>query len=274
VAWGAYVVLLVPVMGVVHAGVQATADRYSYLPSMGLALVIGAGLGAATRALQTGRLRVSLARLGLVAAAAWILSLGVLTWRQTGVWRDNATLWTHAVGASPGCALCRTNLGVELLARGQAGAALGQFERALATRPESTKAHGNLGRALAALGRHGEAVPHYERMLQRYPGHIDVRVRLAQSLVALRRLPEAVEQVRVAVHVVPAAEAIDDFQRRVAADPGAVVARLGLAVALRAAGRIEDARAAHEALRAADPELAAEAGPGFDQILAAGQPAP
>jgi thioredoxin-like negative regulator of GroEL len=111
-------------------------------------------------------------------------------------------------------------------------------------------------------------------MLQRYPGHIDVRVRLAQSLVALRRLPEAVEQVRVAVHVVPAAEAIDDFQRRVAADPGAVVARLGLAVALRAAGRIEDARAAHEALRAADPELAAEAGPGFDQILAAGQPAP
>jgi Tfp pilus assembly protein PilF len=263
--WLVYGALLAPVMGLMHAGFQVTADRYGYLPCLGLSLLVGAAAGGLCRAGAAGRLRPAAGGLLLIAGLAGLGGLGVLTWRQTGVWRDNWTLWAHAVDAAPECALCRTNLGVELLARGGPAEALTQFRMALAVRPESARAHGNIGRALAALGRHAEAVPHYEIMLARYPRQVDVRTHLATTLLYLGRREEAVAQMRLAARAGDAPDATAYFGRVLAERPGSLAARLGLAEVHLAAGRIELARRELELIRAGDPPLAA--------ILQSGLPA-
>ncbi len=149
-----YLVSLVPVIGIVQVGVQAMADRYTYLPLVGVFVAAAWGLGEIA---GRGRLGPAFAAASLVAVGC----LGVVTARQVATWRDGVTLFTRALEVTAGNRIAHNNLGTALLARGDARAALPHFEETVRLAPESAKGYLNLGRALSDLGRHEEALSWY-----------------------------------------------------------------------------------------------------------------
>jgi tetratricopeptide (TPR) repeat protein len=139
--WLFYVLSLLPVLGLLQFGDQIAADRYSYLPCLGWALLFGAAvLGAGPR--------------GRALAAAWLIALAVLGWRQTLVWRDSVSLWTHALAVDPDIVMAHNNLGVELANHGRPDEALTHFEAALKLHPGDPIASGNYQALLARKARH------------------------------------------------------------------------------------------------------------------------
>jgi tetratricopeptide (TPR) repeat protein len=101
VAWVAYLALLLPVSGLFHNGLQAAADRHTYLPTLGVAVLAGAALASGWRAARDGRLARGVAVAALGTAVLVVLGLAALTSRQVGVWRDSVTLWRHAAAVEP-----------------------------------------------------------------------------------------------------------------------------------------------------------------------------
>src|SRR5262249_11216327 len=117
-AWIYYGIIIGPVSGLVHAGHQLAHDRYSYIACLGWALIVGAAVGSLARAASRGTARPTLIRGAAVAAVAWIIALGTLTWHQVQIWRDSETLWNFAVDADPRCSICQVNLGTMFSHRG------------------------------------------------------------------------------------------------------------------------------------------------------------
>jgi tetratricopeptide (TPR) repeat protein len=272
--WVYYGLTLAPVSGIVHAGFQLSHDRYSYLSCLGWALLLGAGVGAAARAGQTGALRPWYGRAAALVAAAWILALGTLTWYQVQIWRDTETLWRHAVDADAACAICQSNLGSAFYRQKLYALAREHYELALALRPDRLRGHGNLAVALDGLGQFDAAMPHHRIAVDAYPNEPDVLTNLAASLVAQKRYPEALPLLERATRINPsfvpalvtlggalidtgrAREALGGLLRALQLDPGEPVLRFNLARAYLALGDRSAARAQYDALRTLDPERA------------------
>jgi Flp pilus assembly protein TadD len=200
--WLAYLLLLAPASGLAPSGVQATADRYTYLPSVAVALLVGAG---------AGRLRVdahwrSWLALGLALATA----LGVLTWRQVGFWRDSVTLWTRAVELDPRNDVALYNLALALDEAGDQTAAAGRYRELLALVPDHAPARRNLGLleaaryereagAAAVEGRLDEAIALYGRALEHDPARLHSRRSRGMALAQLGRFAQAIPDLRAAL---------------------------------------------------------------------------
>lgn len=218
---------LLPVIGLVQAGWQARADRYVYLPMIGVYLAACASVAR----LVAGRVRL---RLAAGAAAAGVLTaLGAISFVQTGYWRDTDSLFRHALSLDAENWMAHEILGNELAARGDAVGALAHFEvlasvrpdpkgaiafqlgylyaragrpadaervlrRSLAVGPRSAEVHSQLANALAGLGRNDEAIAEYHEALRLEPGLWFAHYNLAQVLSRLGRLDEAVAQMRAA----------------------------------------------------------------------------
>src|SRR4029453_15169499 len=105
------IIVLVPISGVVHSGSQLTADRYSYLSSLGFAIAGGAGLAWVMRHAGPESARRWMRPLAWTAGALGGGALGTMTWAQTAIWKDSETLWRRAVEVDPACSLCESNLG-------------------------------------------------------------------------------------------------------------------------------------------------------------------
>ncbi len=253
VVWGWYVAFLAPVTSFVHAGPQLTADRYGYLPTLGVFVLAGAG---AVRAQSSagGRRWAAWALAGAVAAA--LLGSAGLTWRQQAVWADVGTLWAAAARGTPGCVLCHVSWANWLANHERYEEALAEYTRALELEPDLVQAREYIGLALVRLGRAEEALPHYAAALAAAPARVGLRLGYARALVAAGRRAEAVavlDQARL--HGAPGALA--DYFREVAErEPRAAVARAGLAQAYAWAGQPARARAVHARLAELDPELA------------------
>jgi tetratricopeptide (TPR) repeat protein len=183
-AGAAFVVLLFPVLGLLHFGLHVVADRNTYFAGLVPALLVGAAL---LRVLQGAASRTVVRATG-AAALAVIVLLGVLTWRQTGVWRDSRTLWTHAVAVSPS-SVAHAKLGVLLDAEGRTEEAIAHFREAVRLRPDSAYAENNWGIALGNVWRFDEAVAHFEAAIRAEPTYAEAhrnlqltRERLANPL--------------------------------------------------------------------------------------------
>ena len=183
-AGAAFVVLLLPVLGLLHFGLHIVADRNTYFAGLVLALLAGA---AVLRVLHGVRSPMA-ARATGAAALVVIVLLGVLTWRQSGVWRDSRTLWTHAVAVSPS-SVAHAKLGVLLDAEGRTEEAIGHFREAVRLRPDSAYAENNWGIALGNVWRFDEAVAHFEAAIRAEPTYAEAhrnlqltRERLANPL--------------------------------------------------------------------------------------------
>jgi tetratricopeptide (TPR) repeat protein len=152
-AWSAYVVVLLPVLGIVQIGPQIAADRYTYLASLGWALLAGAGLESCWRASsrsQTGT-PIALPLAGI--ATGIVVALGVLTWSQAQVWHDSERLWTHALATGYDSVAAHNDLGHELIGQGKLAEAIEHFQEALRIKPDYPEARAYLARALALQGK-------------------------------------------------------------------------------------------------------------------------
>jgi protein O-mannosyl-transferase len=175
VGWLWWCGMLVPVVGIVQVGRQAIADRFTYLPAVGILIAVVWGLGDLMQRWSAPARRGWSLVLGGGAAAV----LATLTIRQTGYWRDSVTLFERAVASEPGCADCWRLLGSALLERGASGAALPALERAADLAPGDPLVQVTLAAAHEMNGQARRAAAAYEDVLRRWPGFPLAALRLA-----------------------------------------------------------------------------------------------
>ena len=154
VGWFWFVGTLVPVIGLVQAGQQAWADRFMYVPLIGLAIIASWG----GYDLLSG---LSLAGARVPAAAAVLLALMVAAHAQAGYWQDSYTIWSHAAEVTSDNQVAEISLGTVLRDSGRFDDAVAHFNRALRIEPDSLDAHINLGLALVQEGRPADAISQY-----------------------------------------------------------------------------------------------------------------
>jgi tetratricopeptide (TPR) repeat protein len=206
-----FVVVLLPMLGVVQNGPQIAADRYTYHAAPALALLVAALFVEAWR------------RSRLLASAGALVLLGVLgalTWRQTGYWRDSDALWSRVVEVSPDAAIGHNALGNILMEREQLSLALSRYELAVQYDPSLAAAHDNLGVALARLGRLSESLPHFDRAVANEDEAGKAYSNWGVALLQLGDLHSAADKFSKAV-------ALDSLNANAHANWGAVLARLG-----------------------------------------------
>jgi len=193
VGWFWFLGALVPVIGLVQVGIQSMADRYTYLPLIGLFIVLVWGLADALPA-GPGRPRALAA-----AAALSLVACAALTLRQLGFWHDSETLFRRAVQVTPNNYLAYNNLGHYLSGKGKTAEAMANYTRALEINPLYDEALNNIGYALAGQRRFPEAIGFYERALRVRPTQVEVHNNLGNALSEMGRLTEAVEQYLIAL---------------------------------------------------------------------------
>jgi Flp pilus assembly protein TadD len=211
VGWAWFLGTLVPVIGLVQVSEQYVADRYTYVPLVGLfvALVWGLPLPPASR--RAARAAVSAGGIAVLAL------LGAATWRQAGHWRDSVALFGHTLTVEPDNWVALNSLGVAETGRGRLTDAVGHLSRALAVRPGSALVHDNLGIALDEQGRTAEAIVHYREALRIRPDSPGTHNNLGVALEGQGLLAEAVAHYLEALRL----------------SPGYRNARLNLGIALR-----------------------------------------
>lgn len=229
--WAWMLVMLLPVIGIVQVGPQGWADRYSYLPTIGLAIaLVWSVAGAAERARWPRALPAGLA----VAACA---ALAVATFRQVRTWRDSESLFRQAVAAEPRSYVAHNGLAHALVTQGRTAEAVVEFDAGLRLAPDDLVAREDLASALVRLGRWEEAREQFVTLLradETAPGWFDLGL-------ADLRLGRAGEAARA-------------LERSLALAPGHAPTHALLAEALLALGRPDDARAHLRRAAELDPE--------------------
>ncbi len=188
---GLFVTNIFLVLGVVwnsYMEYAFTADRYLYLPAVGLAMAAVAGLDALARAAGVP------ARVPSVAVALWCGVLGFATWRQVPVWHDSETLWHYTLSHNPDCLPCEQNLGSLRLAQGRLEEAAELFERARQLNPKDRKHAYNLGVVRQRQGRLEEATARYREAVELDPTWPDAHNNLGAMLFDAGRTEEARQQ--------------------------------------------------------------------------------
>jgi cytochrome c-type biogenesis protein CcmH/NrfG len=201
--WVYYAIALGPVIGIVHSGHQLTNDRYSYLPTMGFALVIGAAAGALVQAAASGVLRPSLAKAAIVLMVVWLGGLAYLSTQQIQIWHDTESLWRYAVEGDPDCSICHGNLGVDLLRRGSVQPASDEFERVKMLRPDNKKVYLHIGYMYAIQGKFSDAVDNFKVYVAKYPNDVDGLNNLGSALVNEKHSAEAMDVLQRALKLKP-----------------------------------------------------------------------
>jgi thioredoxin-like negative regulator of GroEL len=197
--WLWYLITLVPMIGLVQVGTYAMADRYAYIPLVGVAVIAVFGGSALLerighRAVVRG---APLVALGIVAG------LGLAAHGQVGAWRDSRTLFEQALSVEPGAWPMRNNLGFLLEAEGKLEEAAGEYAEATRLAPEVAKSHVNLGSALLQLGRAAEAEASFARAVERDPASVDARLNLGITQLAQGRPVEGIETLAEAASLAP-----------------------------------------------------------------------
>jgi protein O-mannosyl-transferase len=196
IGWLWFLGTLVPVIGFVQVGAQARADRYMYVPMVGLAII--AAWGAAD--LLRGRVRLQAALAGAV-----LLALGGAAWAQTSYWHDSGTLFAHAVEVTDDNYVAEHNLGNYLMPiDGRLPDAVRHLRTAASLRPESGQIHSDLGAALARMpGRADEAVAELRLAARLLPESPITHNNLGNALAEAGRFPEALAEYQIALRIDP-----------------------------------------------------------------------
>jgi len=201
--WIYYAIALGPVIGIVHSGHQLTNDRYSYLPGIGLAVLLGGAVGAVVHAGAAGVLRPLLAKAVLGLGVIWLGGLAYLSTQQAQVWRDTENLWRYAIEVDPDCAICHGNLGVYFAQQNLYQLAKAEFDRVLVLRPDGKKVHLQLGYLYATRGDFPRAVDHFEQYVAKYPNDVEGLNNLGVALVNAKRTQEALGHLHRGLRIQP-----------------------------------------------------------------------
>jgi tetratricopeptide (TPR) repeat protein len=274
VGWFWYLIMLVPVSGILQIGLQAQADRYTYLAQIGLLIALTWGVADLLRQISIPSIAVPAASL-LIALFAW------RSWTDLRWWRSSESLWTHALAvtkdndvalnnlgaiyesrgelqlalekyheaerildhrpAQPYAlsrALLHNNIGNLFLRRGEISTAMDEYRQSIALRPAFANAYVNLGQAYVELGDWNSALAEYESAARLQPHDADAQHRAGMALVRLGRVGEAIAYYRAALKV----------------DPQFATAELDLGNALLEQKQIDEAMSHYRRATQIDPE--------------------
>jgi protein O-mannosyl-transferase len=267
VGWLWFVGTLVPVIGLVQVGEQAMADRYTYLPSLGLFILVIWGLDELTR---PWRNRTA----GLLAAGAAVAACGLAaTSRQLAYWQDSETLFRHALAVTADNHLAHNNLGTTLYVKGRMAEAITEYQAALRLKPNDTEAHHNLGLAFLNGDRTDEAIAQFRMALQLKPDYVKAHYNLGLTFLSQGRLDEAAGEFQAALRYRPdyaeahsylgsiyskqgrGEDAIGEFQAALRLQPSAPVCN-SLGIAFGKQGRADAAIQQFQAAVRLDPNYA------------------
>jgi len=239
VGWFWYLGMLTPVLGIVDAAPHARADRYAYLPSIGLYIIVARS--AARLAAAAPRYRTTIA----ACAVASVVVLAICAAGQTALWRDDLTLWQHAVDVTRDNGKAEFGLAHALARQGRFDEAIAHY-RLAEEHPVDSAPFSNLGVLYAQQGRFDQAISEYRRALTVEEPVYATHLNLALALLAERQFDEA------AAH----------FGRAIELHPRAVEAHCGLGHLLLRSQRLAEARAEFAATVALQPDSA----PGHDGL--------
>ena len=197
VGWCWFLVTLLPVIGLIQVGRQSMADRYTYLPAIGIFMALAWGVPDLVKGW-----RYATGALALLGVAAVTVSAAV-TWQQLGYWQDSITLYRHTLEVTADNYLINYNLGVDLAERGDLDAAIGNYRAALRIVPGYLEAHNNLGFALARKGELDAAVREYQATLSISPDDPKAHGNLANVLLQKGELDGAIREFRAANRINP-----------------------------------------------------------------------
>ena len=214
VGWLWYLGMLFPNIGLIQVGDYARADRYTYLPEIGLVLAL-TWLGADWCTPWRHR-RVALASLSTVILVALIFCARI----QAACWRNSETLWNRALACTSSNSIAHYNLGVELYRKGRMDEAISHYQEALQIEPDYAEARNNLGNALLQRGDVDDAISNYQKALQIKPDYAEACNNLGAVLLRKGQVDEAISDFKQALQIKPnLAEAYNDlgnalFQQR------------------------------------------------------------
>ncbi len=184
--WLWYLGMLTPVIGIVQVGEQAHADRYTYLPQIGIALAL-----VWTIAEWAAKVPQRLAAIR-VCGGLVLVALAFVTTQQIAHWRNSRSLWERALAVTKNNSLAHNNLGHVLITEGKPAEAVEHFREALRIEPNLAEAENNLGTVFMDMGRTAEAMTHFERALKFKPHYAEANNNYATLLVPAGRHAEAV----------------------------------------------------------------------------------
>jgi len=195
--WLWYLGTLVPVIGLVQVGWQGRADRYTYLPQIGLYIAVTWALTDLTISWRYRR---------TILSAAALLTIGLLSWGawvQTSYWRDSETLFKHALAVTTNNDVAENNLGIVFLQKGQLDEAISLLKSAVDLRPDNSPAHENLAKALLQKGQVADALVHYRKLLELQPDNMEVHNIVGTVLVQQGQIREGVEEWQKVLEIQP-----------------------------------------------------------------------
>ena len=193
VGWLWYLGTLAPVIGLVKIGDFSMADRYTYVPLIGLFIIVAWGLPDMLEKWRHKAVALGLSAILVIGAFA------TLTWSQTRYWSDSKTLYTHALRATHNNFLAHYALGDILAGEGKMNEAISHFAEAVRSRPEKATLQNMLGRALASQGKFDQALPHLKTALQIKPDFAEAHFNIGIALVAKQHYAEAIEHLSAAL---------------------------------------------------------------------------
>jgi len=266
VGWFWYLGMLVPVIGLVQSGLRAHADRYTYLPQIGLYVIVAWAVTECFAGRRHGRL------LAGTLAAIVVAGLICCSRVQVSCWKDSRALWEHTLAVSGDTDVAHNNLGMDLFDRGQLDQAIAQYEQALKANPGYGEAHDNLGVALVKKGRLDEAIAQFQQALKVDPEDALAFNNLGMANAQQGKLEEAIARYQQALQINPdfdrahsnlglalvrlgrLSEAIAQYQQALRINPDAMTCNnLGLALAQQ--GKLDEAIAWYQQALQINPRL-------------------
>ena len=195
--WCWYLIMLLPVLGLIKVGGLAHADRYSYLPEIGL--YIAATFGVVDLAKSWRRARAA----AVVGAVIVLLGLAARAWSQARYWRDGERLWRHAIANTTDNDLAHFALADFLAKHQRISEAIAEYQAGLRIDPNNVDAETNLANLLLQTGRGEDAVVHYQNALRIEPNSPLAHYNLAVGFHRTGRLPEAIAHYKEALRIQP-----------------------------------------------------------------------
>ena len=244
---------LVPVIQLIQTGGHAMADRYAYIPSVGVLVLVVWGLYELTRHWRYQAIALSLLGCAVIVACL------ALSRQQLGYWLDSETLFRHALAVTQNNYLAHNNLGDALDRKGNSDEAIKQFQEAIRLKPDFAEAHYNFGNVLDRRGQTDEAINQYQEAIRLKPEYAKAHNNLGLSLDRKGRTEEAIAQYQEAIRLKPdfaeadnnlgiallrknqLDEAISQFRGAIHLKPDYAEALCNLGTALAARGQFDEA---------------------------------